>query len=234
MPRQFRASGPPGADRERYRPPVQPVRAVLFDFGGVFTVSPFTAAREGGAEVGLDVEVAMELCFGPYHEDTDHPWHRLERGEIPFEEARQALVDLATAQGHDLDPFTLLVRLAREDDQRSEVVQRAKAVRARGVRTALVTNNVAEFGDHWRAMVPVDELFEVVVDSCVAGVRKPDPRMFHLALDALGVEAAEAVFLDDHPANVAAAERLGMHGIVVGDDRLAAFDQLEAMLDGRG
>jgi epoxide hydrolase-like predicted phosphatase len=79
-------------------------------------------------------------------------------------------------------------------------------------------------------MVPVDELFEVVVDSCKAGVRKPDPRIFHLALDALGVTAERAAFLDDHPANVAVAESLGMHGIVVGADRVAAFDELEALL----
>jgi len=197
--------------------------AVLYDFGGVFTVSPFTAARDAGAELGLDVELAMELCFGPYHEDGDHPWHRLERGEVTLADARAALVELAAAQGHDFDPFSLLASLAREDTERPAVVERARAVRAAGLRTALVTNNIAEFGDAWRAMVPVDDLFEVVIDSSFAGVRKPNPRIFELALDALAVRADRAVFLDDHPANVAAAEQLGIRGIVVGDDRIAAF-----------
>ena len=209
------------------------IDAVLFDFGGVFTVSPFTAARQSGAELGIDMDVALELCFGPYASDTDHPWHQLERGEMSLDAARAGLTALARERGHDLDPFTLLITLAREDDQREEVVGRARAVRASGVRTALVTNNILEFGDAWRGMVPVDELFEIVVDSCHAGVRKPDPRIFQLALDRLDVRAERSVFLDDHPANVAAAEALGMHGIVVGDDRLAAFDQLDELLSSR-
>ena len=204
--------------------------AVLFDFGGVFTVSPFTAAREAGAEAGIAMEVALELCFGPYHEDTDHPWHRLERGEVPLAEARQALIEAARAKGHDVDPIAMLSRLARDDDQREEIVARTMAIRARGIATACVTNNVAEFGTGWRSMVPVDDLFDVVVDSCHAGVRKPNTKMFSLALDELGVAPERAVFLDDHPANVAAAQSLGIAGIVVGDDRRAAFDELEELL----
>jgi epoxide hydrolase-like predicted phosphatase len=206
------------------------VQAVLYDFGGVFTVSPFTAAQQAADELGLDMELALELCFGPYHEDTDHPWHRLERGEIPLETARAELIEQAAARGIDMDPFTMLARLARPDNQRDAVVARARAIRAAGVRTALVTNNIAEFGDAWRGMVPVDELFETIVDSCHARVRKPNPAIFELALSVLGVRADQAAFLDDHPANVAAAELLGMAGIVVGDDRLAAFDELEALL----
>jgi putative hydrolase of the HAD superfamily len=205
---------------------------VLYDFGGVFTVSPFTMARDGGASHGLDHSLALELCFGPYHEDTDHPWHRLERGEATLDDTRVALKALAAERGHDVDPLQLLLGGGRaEDVQRPLVVERARAVRARGdVRTALVTNNVAEFGEAWRAMVPVDELFEIVIDSCVAGVRKPDPAIFRLALDALDVEPTAAVFLDDHPANVAAAEALGMRAILVGEDRLAAFDELDRLL----
>jgi epoxide hydrolase-like predicted phosphatase len=207
------------------------VRAVLYDFGGVFTVSPFTVARAGGTALGIDHALALELCFGPYHEDTDHPWHRLERGEATLADTRVALMTLAAERGYEIDPLRLLAGAGADDPQRQLVVDRARAVRTRGdVRTALVTNNVAEFGDAWRAMVPVDELFEVVIDSCVAGVRKPDPAIFRLALDALDVEAPDAVFLDDHPANVAAAEALGLRGILVGDDRVAAFDELERLL----
>ena len=207
-----------------------PIEAVLFDFGGVFTESPFLAAHEAGEELGIDVDVAFDLCFGTYHDDGDHPWHRLERGEMTLEDARQALREMAADRGYDVDPVDFLMRLARDDHQREEVVQRALAVKGRGVRTACVTNNILEFGEGWRSLVPVDELFDAVVDSCHAGVRKPDPRIYQLALDAVDAAPEAAVFLDDHPANVAAAEALGMRGIVVGRDRLAAFDELEELL----
>jgi putative hydrolase of the HAD superfamily len=207
-----------------------PIEAVLFDFGGVFTESPFLAAHEAGIELGIDVDVAFDLCFGSYHEDGEHPWHRLERGEVSLEDARTELKRLASAQGYDVDPIDFLVRLARDDHQRDAVVARALAIKAGGVRTACVTNNVVEFGEGWRSLVPVDDLFDVVVDSCHAGVRKPDPRIYRLALDAVDVDAEAAVFLDDHPANVTAAEALGMRGIVVGQDRLAAFDRLDELL----
>jgi putative hydrolase of the HAD superfamily len=149
---------------------------------------------------------------------------------MSLEDARAELKRMAIAQGYDVDPIDFLMRLAREDHQRQPIIERALAIKAGGMRTACVTNNVMEFGDGWRSMVPVDDLFDAVVDSCVAGVRKPDPRIYRLALDAVDVDAEAAVFLDDHPANVAAAEALGMRGIVVGRDRLAAFDELERLL----
>lgn len=207
------------------------VQAVLFDFGGVFTLSPFETVAEAGQEMGIDAALAFEMCFGPYDLDGDHPWHRLERGEVSLEDARDALREMARLKGFDLDPLSFLIRRGREDDQRDAVVERARAVRARGLRTACVTNNVAEFGEAWRGMIPVDELFDVVVDSCRAGVRKPDPRIFGLALAELDVEAEAAVFLDDHPSNVAAAERLGIRSIRVATDRVAAFDELDRLLD---
>lgn len=206
------------------------VDAVLFDFGGVFTLSPFATVAEAGTELGLDPDLAFELCFGPYDEDGDHPWHRLERGEMSLADARDALSEMARLRGLDVDPLSLLIRRGREDPQREAVVERARRVRASGVRTACVTNNVAEFGEAWRGMIPVDELFDTVVDSCRAGVRKPDPRIFRLALDEVGVPAGRAVFLDDHVGNVAAASRLGIRGIHVGVDRLAAFDELDALI----
>jgi epoxide hydrolase-like predicted phosphatase len=108
-------------------------------------------------------------------------------------------------------------------------------LRADGYRTALVTNNIREFNDGWRKLIPVDELFDVVVDSSMIGMRKPDPRIFQHALAALGgVEPDDAVFLDDFQGNIDAAEALGMHGILVGVDRLAAITELDALLASNG
>jgi len=207
------------------------IEAVLFDFGGVFTGSPFHAVRESDLIAGHDPEVVIEVVFGPYDRDTDHPWHRLERGEVSLHEARDLLIALAAERGLDIDPFDTLKGMAIGGGAADEYVERTRRLRADGYRTALVTNNVREFNDGWRSLIPVDELFDVVVDSSMIGMRKPDPRIFHHALAALGGIAPErAVFLDDFPGNIDAATELGMHGILVGVDRPAAITVLDDLL----
>jgi epoxide hydrolase-like predicted phosphatase len=207
-------------------------RAVLFDFGGVFTPSPFDAAEALGAELGAEPGRVLEIVFGPYHEDTDHPWHRLERGEIPLLEARDAILALGRAQGIDADPFRLFARLGRSEGACEPMVERARHLLARGYRTALVTNNAHEFRDAWRRLVPADELFEVIVDSSEVGMRKPDPRIFELALARLGgIAPGEALFLDDAASNVAAAERLGIRAVLVRPDLADALAALDALLE---
>jgi epoxide hydrolase-like predicted phosphatase len=207
------------------------IEAVLFDFGGVFTLSPFSAVKAAGEALGVDGDVVLTLCFGPYDEDTDHAWHRMERGELSLLDCRDELVASAAAAGHDLDPMALLRSMGGDDDQREPMVERARTIKARGVKTAVVTNNVKEFGDGWRKMVPVDELFDAVIDSSAVGIRKPDPRIYHLALDALGgVAPGSAVLVDDAPGNIKAAEAIGIRGVLVGPDRLAAMDELESLL----
>jgi epoxide hydrolase-like predicted phosphatase len=207
------------------------IEAVLFDFGGVFTGSPFHAVRESDLLDGHDPEAVIDLVFGPYDRDTDHPWHRLERGELSFGDARELLMELAREGGLEIDPFDALRGMATGDGAAEEYIERTRRLRADGYRTALVTNNVREFADGWRSLIPVDELFDVVVDSSMIGMRKPDPRIFHHALAALGGIAPEhAVFLDDFQGNVDAAIAVGMHGILVGVDRPAAIAVLDELL----
>ena len=203
---------------------------MLFDFGGVFTQSPFEAVRLHGDELGADPEVILAVLFGDYDQDNDHPWHRLERGEIAFDAARAEISELAAERGLDIDPFGAFAKFGTGGHMADAMVERTRRLRADGIRTALVTNNIREFGDGWRSLVPVDELFEVVIDSSHAGVRKPDPRIFRLALDALGVTPEQSLFLDDFPGNVAAANALGIRGVLVGTDRLAAIAELDELL----
>ncbi len=204
------------------------IEAVLFDFGGVFTASPFEAAANARVR---------DVIFGPYHDDTDHPWHRLERGELTLVEAREQIIELGRSQGLDTDPFDLFRRMGEArggaGEARESFVQRARKLRGAGYRTALVTNNAREFRQAWRRMVPVEEIFEVVVDSSEVGVRKPDPEIFRLALAQLGGVAPErAVFLDDHPGNLVAAATLGIRGVLVESDPSGALAALDALLGG--
>jgi putative hydrolase of the HAD superfamily len=204
-------------------------QVVMFDFGGVFTDSPFEAVARVGAQLGAAPGQVEALMFGPYHEDTDHAWHRLERGEI---ELATAVSEIAAAgAAHDLavNPVDILMNMGG-GGLREVLVERVRALRGAGLATALVTNNVAEFRPHWRAMLPVDELFDLVVDSSEVGVRKPDPAIYRIALDGLGGVPPECtLFLDDYPSNIDAAEALGIRGILVESDlreTLAALDQL--------
>jgi putative hydrolase of the HAD superfamily len=208
-------------------------RAVLWDFGGVFVPSPFTHMRSFGPELGLDGDRVLDLVFGPYDEDTDHPWHRLERGEATFADTNEALIVAAAAQGIELDPIALLMRMGEGGRLiRDEVVAVAQRIRATDVRTAIVTNNAAEFRDGWKALIDIDSIAEIVVDSSEVGVRKPNPAIFHLTLDRLGGVAPErAIFLDDAPGNIRAAEALGIHAILVEDDPSPAVAELEAALE---
>jgi epoxide hydrolase-like predicted phosphatase len=207
------------------------IEAIIFDFGGVFTPSPFGAVAAGGETAGYDTAHFVEIVFGPYDQDTDHPWHRLERGEVSFRDAHQEIRRRARAAGIEADPFELLARGTTAEPPRDAMIERARSLRAEGYRTALLTNNVREFGDAWRAMIPVDDLFELVVDSSHEGIRKPDPAIFHRTLERLGVNAASSVFLDDYPGNIEAARALGMQAILVTEVWTEAIAQLDALLD---
>jgi epoxide hydrolase-like predicted phosphatase len=211
---------------------VPAVAAVLFDFGGVFTASPFVALRDAAAGFGVAPEVVLATVFGDYAQDTDHPWHRLERGELTAAQAMAAIGELAQQSGYGIDPIAVLRgSIGTGDVVRDDMVAAAREVKAAGLKTGVVTNNIKEFSSHWRALLPVDELFDVVVDSSEEGIRKPDPRIFRLALNRLGGLAPErTVFLDDAPGNVAAARALGMHAIHVGTDHLTAIEELRALV----
>jgi epoxide hydrolase-like predicted phosphatase len=206
------------------------IEAVIFDFGGVFTSSPFTGLHQWHVDKGLDPVKGLRIVFGPYDQDTDHPWHRVERGEIALEAAAEQIKALAAESGMDLDLREMFGALGGADGARADVVDITLDIRQRGYRTALITNNIAEFSDGWRAMIPVDEIFEVVVDSSAIGIRKPDLRIYERTLEQLGVAPEASVFLDDAVGNIEAARAAGMHAILVGDDHTVAFAELEALL----
>jgi epoxide hydrolase-like predicted phosphatase len=208
------------------------IEAVLWDYGGVFTPSPFAAAAAYAAAVGAEPDVLVEVVFGAYDSDSDHVWHRLERGELPFPDALAEIAVAAQAAGFRFDAGEMFASMRGDDVDRTIVVQAVRDVRARGIRTAIVTNNIREYGDAWRGQLPIDELFDAIVDSSHEGVRKPNPVIYHTALERLAVShPSRAVFLDDFEGNVVAARSVGMHGIVVGPDPRAAIEELVALLD---
>ena len=113
------------------------------------------------------------------------------------------------------------------------IVHKARELKAGGTPIALLTNNVAEWGDNWRSTIPVDELFEIVVDSSAVQLRKPDPAIYLLTCERIGVAPEAAVFLDDNHDNIAAARALGMETVTVDEDPFVAVAELEAIIERR-
>jgi putative hydrolase of the HAD superfamily len=199
------------------------VSTVLFDFAGVLASSPWAAIAAAGGG-------SLELLIGDYAEDTDHPWHQVERGEMAVADWAAAIMRMGEEQGVVVD-FSPLESLMGEMTVREPFIEKARALRAAGYKVGLVTNNVREASGTWRALLPVEELFDVVIDSSEVGMRKPNPAIYLRALELLGVDdPASAVFLDDAPGNVEGARRAGLWGILVDetDDALVELDQLLA------
>ena len=101
-------------------------------------------------------------------------------------------------------------------ERNPEMIDLMRDLRGRGLRMALLTNNVREWEPRWRSLLPeIDEVFDVVVDSAFVGMRKPEPEIYTLTLDRLGdgLEASECVFVDDIDLNCQAASELGMTAV---------------------
>ena len=205
-----------------------PVEAVLFDFTGVLTTSPFDALADFERRSNLVPGALLRALLGDYAGDGDHPWHRIERGEMAFSDYAAALPALCAAEGIDLDAAAIFGAFGGLVVH-EPVVEAVRALRTRGYRTALVTNNVREYASLWRDLVAVDELFDAVVESWEVGVRKPNPAIYRLACERSGVAPERAVFLDDQPANVAGARAAGLRAILVGDPA-TALAELDALL----
>ncbi|MGH9274599.1 MAG: HAD family hydrolase, partial [Acidimicrobiales bacterium] len=142
-----------------------PITTVLFDFAGVLVSSPWPAMTEAGGG-------NLELLIGTYEEDGDHPWHQVERGEIGIGEWVTEVTRRGNEIGIEVD-FSPLQAMLGEMTVHTQVVDRVRSLRAAGYRLGLITNNVREASGSWRALVPVDELFDVIVDSSEVGMRKP-------------------------------------------------------------
>ncbi len=201
--------------------PAGAITTVLFDFAGVLTSSPWDALSAAGGG-------NLELMIGSYEQDTDHPWHRVERGEIAIMDWVTEVTALGAEAGIEID-FGVLQSLLGEMTVHTTIVERIRVLRDDGYRLGLITNNVREGSGMWRAMVPIDELFEVVIDSSEVGMRKPNPAIFEHTLRLLEVDdPTTAVFLDDSPGNVTGAQRAGLHAIHVEtpDQAIADLDAL--------
>jgi epoxide hydrolase-like predicted phosphatase len=189
------------------------IRALISDFGGVLT-SPLAAgflAYQEEARISLeDLGNAMQAATEAHGE---HPLFALERGEISEREFAGRLEE-HLHERFDLGRLRELYFELLEPN--APMIAFIGEQRRRGLRTALLTNNVREWEPLWRAKLPeLDDIFEVVVDSAFVGMRKPEARIYELTLERLGggLRAEECLFLDDLEVNCEAARALGMTAV---------------------
>lgn len=211
------------------------IEAIFFDFGGVFTHSPMQALVDYAQSLNMDPLKLGRLVFGDYGSNTDHSWHRLERGEIGFAQAAAEIKEDARRAGLEIDlaeSFKLLGG-GEEDIVRHDFVEKAKELGQKGYKLGLITNNIVEYRNEWRKLFDVEGIFDEIVDSSCEGVRKPDPAIYRLAMDRLETVPGRSVFLDDIDSNLSPAQDLGMHTILVTTDSASVFSQLDDMLAGK-
>lgn len=201
-------------------------RAVIFDLGGVVLDSPLHAIarfeRERGVPAGLVNRVVLETGPGG-------AWSRLERGELTVAAFAPLFERECADAGCAIDARAMMARIGEAAAPRPAMLTALRALRARGLSVAALTNNWESESGRSGARDDLRGLFDAFIESAVVGLRKPDPRIYTLACEVLGVAPPEAVFLDDIGRNLKAARALGMATIKV-DAPEPALAELERTL----
>ena len=204
-------------------PGERPIRALISDFGGVLTtplLGSFLAFQDRTGISGESLGSAMQRI---YERDGEHPLYELEKGHVSEDDFLATLRgELAVELGHEPEMHEFKEIYFEALQPNEPMIELMRAAKAAGHRMALLTNNVREWEPLWRSMLPVDEIFELVVDSAFVGMRKPEPEIYTLTLerlreldpDGLGdLDFAECAFVDDIEVNCVAARELGMHAV---------------------
>jgi putative hydrolase of the HAD superfamily len=213
-----------------------PIRAVISDFGGVLTNKLIEAFAAFQDETGISMEQLGRGMQRVAERDGEYPLFRLERGEISEADFLENLSwGLEEELGHrpTLHRFREIYFEALHANE--PMLELMRELRDRGLRMAILTNNVREWEELWRSKLPLDEIFEVIVDSGWVGMRKPQHEIYQLTVERLGdgLEPAGCLFVDDNELNVEAARELGMTAVQFHSNE-QAIEEIKAALDHAG
>ncbi len=188
---------------------------MISDFGGVLTTPLLRSFAAFQEETGISFESLGRAMQSAAEENGAYPLFELEKGNMTEAAFLDLLRDrLEPELGHRPEIHRFRDIYFEALDPNEPMVELMRDLKRRGHRMALLTNNVREWEPLWRSMLPVDEIFELIVDSAFVGMRKPEPQIYELTLERLGdVRAAECVFVDDTDVNCAAARELGMTAV---------------------
>jgi putative hydrolase of the HAD superfamily len=190
------------------------IEVVISDFGGVLTtplVQSFMAFQD---QTGISSETLGRAMQAAADANGENPLFEMERGEITEDAFLATLTDsLEPLLGHrpEMHRFKEIYFEALEPNP--EMIDLMRELKEEGYRMAMLTNNVREWEPLWRTMLPVDEIFETVVDSGFVGCRKPESRIYALTLERIGAAAGSCLFVDDVQVNCEGARRAGMRAV---------------------
>jgi len=193
------------------------IRAVISDFGGVLTTPLLHSFAAYQDQTGISPAALGNAMQAIAERDGEHPLFELEKGKISEEEFLRSIAEaLEPELGHvpEMHGFKEIYFDALEPNE--PMIELMRRIKSEGRhRMALLTNNVREWEPLWRSMLPVDEIFEFVVDSAFVGTRKPEREIYEITIDRLGdgYAPADCLFIDDVEVNVEAARELGMTAV---------------------
>lgn len=190
------------------------VEAVISDFGGVLTsplMDSFAAFQDSS---GISLESLGSAMAAVAGRIGVNPLFELETGRMSEQSFLRAVSDELTAQlGRPVELHGFGERYFEHLHPNERMIDYMRELKRRGYKLAICTNNVREWEQLWRAKLPVDEIFDEVVDSAFVGARKPEPRIYEITLERLEVPAAASLFVDDVELNCSAARELGLSAV---------------------
>lgn len=197
-------------------------RAVLFDLGGVVLGSPFPAITRYEREVGATPGSITQAIFDAGDEGA---FQRLERGEFGVETFADLFREQCAPSGLVVDGGALVRAITAGMEVRAEVLEAIRRIRAQGLVAAALTNNWIDEP----ATTAMATHFDVFLESCRLGMRKPEPRIYELVRERLGLPADAIVYLDDIGSNLKPARAMGMHTILVREPAQALRELSEVL-----
>jgi putative hydrolase of the HAD superfamily len=201
---------------------VAEIEAVVSDFGGVLTTPLLGSFMAFQDTTGIATEDLGKAMAAIAEEDGENPLYRLERGEITEAAFLDRLADgLEPLLGHRPELHRFKEIYFEALDPNGPMIELMRELKGEGYRMAMLTNNVREWEPLWRPMLPVDEIFEAVVDSGFVGVRKPEPRIYEMTLERIGLPGEACLFVDDLPHNCDGAREAGMSAVHFRDNEQA-------------
>jgi putative hydrolase of the HAD superfamily len=206
------------------------IEAVISDFGGVLTTPLLDTFRAFEAASGVSLEALGSAMGAVAQARGSNPLFELETGRMSETEFLDSLATALSAHlGREIRLTGFGERYFEHLEPNHDMIAFMRRLRSEGYKLAICTNNVREWEPLWRAMLPVDEIFDVVVDSAFVGARKPDPEIYELTLARLDVPARAALLIDDIELNCKAAEQLGIRSVWFRATGQAIDDALAAL-----